>query len=206
MTTTPIADFETIERGDFITPTNQKTKSLFKVIDKNHTPSGKVRLVLVNALTVNPKTSTVIPQNNRHWYPQRIVTYERVDPSQFPEWVSNKRQSQTNGRFDRIGWHYDWSLFDQKNHVIEPRLRSPFNFETYIVDPIKDAIGKIEKSMANKLEHQTGEVVQSTLQADWFIKDVLQLSSLRSELVVAQERLSILREKTNGQKLSTKVT
>ena len=193
-TITPITDLETIERGDFITPINQKTKSLFKVVDKNHTPDGKVRLVLANALTANPKTSTIIPQNNRHWYPQRIATYASVDPSQFPDWVSHKRQTQTNGRFNRIGWQYDWSLFDQNNHVIEPKMRSPFNFETYVVDPIKDSIDKIEKSIAIKLEHLDGTAIRSVIQDDWFASQVLDLKSLRSSLDTSQLRLSLLKK------------
>jgi hypothetical protein len=196
-TITPIDDLETIERGDFITPINQKTKSLFKVVDKNHTPDGKVRLVLANALTINPKTSTIIPQHHRHWYPQRIATYARVDPSQFPDWVVNKRQTQTNGRFNQIGWQYDWSLFDQNTHVIEPKLRSPFNYETYVVDPIKDSIDKIEKSIANKMEHLDGTVIRSIIQDNWFTSQVISLKSLRSSLDTSQLRLLLLKKQSD---------
>ena len=197
-TITPITDLETIERGDFITPINQKTKSLFKVVDKNHTPNGKVRLVLVNALNVNPKTSTIIPHNNRSLWPtRRIVTYAKVDPSQFPKWVSHKRQAQTNGRFGNIGWQYDWTLFDQNSHVIEPRFRSPFNFETCVVDPIKVSIDKIEKSIANKLEHLDGTAIRLVIQGDWFASQVANLGSLRSSLETSQSRLSLLKSQTD---------
>ena len=199
-TTTPIANLESIERGDFVIKTNQYTKSLFKVVDKNHTPSGKVRLVLVNALTINPKTSTVIPENDRHWYPRRTTCFAKVNPLEFPDWVSHKRQAQTNGRFDRIGWQYDWSLFDQNIDTIEPRIRSPFNFESCVVDPIKSAINDIEKSIAIKLEHSDGASIRSVMQTDWFIDQIGCLKSLRSDLATAEKRLSILKKKSNADK------
>lgn len=189
-TTTPIANLESIERGDFVIKTNQYTKSLFKVVDKNHTPSGKVRLVLVNALTINPKTSTVINDTR----------FAKVNPLEFPDWVSHKRQAQTNGRFDRIGWQYDWSLFDQNIDTIEPRIRSPFNFESCVVDPIKSAINDIEKSIAIKLEHSDGASIRSVMQTDWFIDQIGCLKSLRSDLATAEKRLSILKKKSNADK------
>ncbi len=193
-TTLPIASLETIERGDFITPTNQATKSLFKVLDKNHTPSGKVRLVLVNALTIDPKTSTVIPENNRHWRPRRTNCYAKIDPRRLPEWVSVKRERQTDGRFSRVGWKYDWSMFDSDASVIEPTIKSPFNFETTIIDPIRSEIDAIEKSMAMSMENKNGLAICAYIQSNDFTKKSSRLHACRSDLLVAEHQLDELRK------------
>ena len=73
-------------------------------------------------------------------------------------------------------------------------MRSPFNFETYVVDPIKDSIDKIEKSIAIKLEHLDGTAIRSVIQDDWFASQVLDLKSLRSSLDTSQLRLSLLKK------------
>jgi len=85
-------------------------------------------------------------------------------------------------------------MFDSDTSVIEPTLRSPFNFETYVVDPIKSEIDTIEKSMAINMENKNGLAICAYIQSDDFAERASRLHVCRHDLLVAEQKLEELKK------------
>jgi len=189
-TTLPISDFDTIERGDFVVRKNAKSHSFFKVVDKNHTDTGKVRLVLVNATTIDPKTSTVIPDN------QHIEYYRFKEYHQ--SLLKRRREQQTDGRFNYIGWQYDWSMFDSDSTVIEPTMRSSFNYETRVVHPIRQEIDSLQKDLAMRMENKSGSKLLEIIKSHEYNDTYSRIHVCLYNLMKAEIKLDKLKKLENN--------
>ena len=184
--------------GNFIK--NERTSTLFKILEISKTPENHTRLVLANAQTIDPTVSVKIMYGTN-----RDTSFLEADPEDY----SGVRMRQRNGKHgwrnphhlhkelpkgEEVGLFYDWTLFDTNPDVVSPALHSNFSFKTKFIDPINRELSSLESGLACLLENKSGSEILEIFSSSDTSSTIKEILCLRKELDQMLAKLSLLKK------------